>query len=175
LSVRGSGASLTTLIKRVFPRADPVAVVAHLVKLGAIRKEGSRYRPTGRYVSFAEDRQEGLDWLMTVLQAASSTVAHNITCLPKDRLFARSALNPNFPVSALGDFHSQLQTDGDQFLRDRDAAMHRQEVRGGDETATQLGLVVFAFEKPLITGNLAPNLKGSSEDAPSMPRPGRRK
>jgi hypothetical protein len=173
--MRGSGVSLGTLVKRVFPRANPAAVVTRLLKLGAVRKEGTRLVPTGRYVSFAEERKEGLDWLLTVLQALSSTVAHNITCLPKDRLFARSAFNPKFPASALPGFHLQLQTDGDQFLRDRDAAMHRQEVRRANEATTQLGIALFAFEKPLITGQPPRVSNHSSGHGRSRFQAGRRK
>ena len=82
LPLAGPGVSLRALVRRVFPRAEPDAVVANLAKLGAVSRSGTRYRPTGRYVSLSEQRDEGLEWLLTVLRAFISTTAHNITCLP---------------------------------------------------------------------------------------------
>src|SRR5437016_8142335 len=106
LPLAGPGVSLKALVRRVFPRAQPEAIVANLAKLGAVSRSGTRYRPTGRYVSLSEQREEGLEWLLTVLRAAISTTAHNITCLPGERLLARSAVNPKFPTSALATPHT---------------------------------------------------------------------
>jgi len=54
------------------------------------------------------EQRESARWLLTVLRAVISTTAHNITCLPGERLLARSAVNPKFPTSALADIHAQL-------------------------------------------------------------------
>ena len=161
LPLAGPGVSLKALVRRVFPRAEPEAVVANLAKLGAVSRSGTRYRPTGRYVSLSEQREEGLEWLLTVLRAVISTTAHNITCLPGERLLARSAVNPKFPTSALVDIHAQLLKGGAVFLRDVDAMMHREEQRSSREATTQLGVVLFAFEDPLTTGSSRKDPHGS--------------
>jgi hypothetical protein len=151
LPLAGPGVSLTALVRRVFPRAEPEMVLASLAKLGAVSRSGTRYRPTGRYISLSEQREEGTEWLLMVLRAFISTTAHNMTCLPGERLLARSALNPKFPTSALADIHAQLLKGGAVFLRDVDAMMHREEQRSSREPTTQLGVVLFAFEDPLTT------------------------
>jgi hypothetical protein len=109
----------------------------------------------------SEQREEGLEWLLTVLRAFISTTAHNITCLPGERLLARSAVNPKFPTSALADIHAQLLKGGAVFLRDVDAMMHREEQRSSREPTTQLGVVLFAFEDPLTTGSSHKDPHGS--------------
>jgi hypothetical protein len=55
----------------------------------------------------------------------------------------------------LSGFHARLSKHSTAFLKAVDADMQRKEVRRSGEPTTQLGVVVFAFEDPLMTGETA--------------------
>jgi len=145
--------SLTELVSRFLPGADPAAVLATLVKLGAVRQEGRRYRPVGRFVSQGRHREQAIFFLGTVLRGILRTIEHNLSCEPRHRLLDRTAINPRFPVRDLPAFHIRLRKDSTELLRYADSAMHSKERRGRREPTTRLGVTVIAFEDPLVTGH----------------------
>jgi len=152
LPLSGASRSLKRLIAQVLPHATPEAVVASLEDLGAVREEGGRYRPTGRYVSFADQREDTIFWLLTALQGVLQTIEHNAAAEPADRMVGRAAINPRFPVRALPLFHAGLRNHVGEFLKNVDGEMQRKEVLSAGEPTTELGVVVLAFENPQVTG-----------------------
>jgi len=169
LPYSGSRHSLSTLIARVLPEADPLTVLRHLKELGALRAHGRLYRPTDDFVSFGHRRELLIPWLLNVLGGLLRTVEHNATCRPKDRIPDRIALNPRFPVEALPKFYARLRKRGTDFLRDADLDMQRRE-RGGVRTPRiRLGVTVFAFEDPLVSGRVNQKTK-TGVRAPRMAR-----
>jgi len=147
--------SITALVSRFLPRADPAAVLATLLKLGVVRQEGRRYRPVGRFISFGREREETIFFLFNVLRGILRTIEHNASCELKDRLPDRSAFNPRFPVRDLPAFYVRLRRYSTEFLRHADSAMYSKERRGRREPTTHLGVSVIAFEDPLVTGHTA--------------------
>ena len=166
--------SITELVRRLEPRADPAAVLATLRKLRAVRREGHRYRPVGRYVSLSHSRKEMISFLVSALRGIVHTIEHNATSERKDRLLDRAAINPRFPVRDLPAFYVRLGKHSSDLLRKADSAMHSKERRGTREPTIRLGVMVVAFEDPLVTGrtaSLASRRRGTSRPA----RRGRRR
>jgi len=144
--------SLKALIARVLPHADPKSVLASLVKLGAVRGSSGRYRPAGYFVSFGQERREAIFWLVTALRGVLHTIDHNVGAPPEFRILARAAINPRYPSRGLPEFHERLRTYAGEFLKNVDGEMQRNEASTSLEPTTELGVVVFAFEDPLMTG-----------------------
>jgi len=151
LPFSGSHHSLSALIARVLPEADPVSVLKDLRELGAVRVRGRLYRPTDEYIFFRR-RDHLIPWLLTLLSGTLRTIEHNATCHPKDRIPDRIAHNPRFPVDQLPKFYAHLRKRCTGFLRERDRDMQRQEMRGGKSPRTRLAVTVLAFEGPLASG-----------------------
>ena len=152
LAFAGPTPSLNGLIAQVLPEANPEAILASLKDLGAVREERGLYRPTARYVSFAEQREDTIFWLLTALRGVLHAIEYNAAADPVDRILARAAINPRFPVRALPVFHAGLRNHAGEFLKHVDADMQLREVPGSDEGTTELGVVVLAFENPQVTG-----------------------
>ena len=147
--------SITQLVRRLEPQADPAAVLATLRKLRAVRRVGHRYRPAGRFVSHGHTRKEAIFFLVNVLRGILRTIEHNASSDPKDRLLDRAAINPRFPVRELPVFYGRLRRHTAELLRHADSAMHSKERRRTREATTRLGVMVVAFEDPLVTGRAA--------------------
>jgi len=152
LPLRGQGPSLAELIARVLPRAPAAEVVNALLALRAIRRQGTRYRPTNRYLAFNHQRASALAHGLTALLGMLRTVEHNVSKPASQRLLERAAINPNFPVDALPLFHQRLKRLAADFLWSVDGDMHRKERRSRSSRTTRVGVGVFAFEDPLFTG-----------------------
>ena len=147
LALRSTGPSLSSLIARVLPHEDPVAVTRALVRMQGIRRRGTRYLPTGRLVAFRKDTvfMHSLSVLMRMLR----TIERNVGGSWESALLERNATHPNFPVAALPGFHRGLKRQASDFLWGLDGDMRRREkrVRGGKRT--RLGVEIFAFEEPV--------------------------
>ncbi len=143
--------SLSSLIARVLPEADPLAVLKDLKELGAVRVRGRLYRPTDDVITFRR-REHLIPWLLTILAGSLRTIEHNATCHPRDRIPDRIAHNPRFPVDQLPKFYARLRKRSTDFLRERDREMQRQEMRGGRSPRTRLAVTVLAFEGPVGSG-----------------------
>ena len=150
---RARGPSLTALISRVLPMAAPAAVIQSLLALKAVRREGVHYRPTDRYLAFNHQRASALAHGLTTLLGMLRTVEHNVASGSSTRVLERAAMNPRFPVSALPLFHSRLKRFASEFLWSIDGDMRRHEQRNPSGRTTRLGVGVFAFENPLVTGD----------------------
>ena len=98
LPMRGAGGSLETLVFRVDPTLDVREVLRYLLRGGALRRVGTRYRPKGRVLSVrgagGSDNVHTLRGLLGMLR----TTEHNVQ--PKRRVagwYEVFAHNPVFP------------------------------------------------------------------------------
>ena len=152
LPLKGPGPSLTSLIERVLPHCDPDAVITALRKVKGLRRRGRRYRPTGRQLALQHQRVIG--WLhgLTLLLGLLRTVEHNIAHPEGATLLERAAINPQFPVRYLPEMHQRFKDRAAAFLWQSDGEMRNREGSSESGDTVRLGIGVFAFEDPLITG-----------------------
>ena len=147
LSLRGRGASLCALIKRVLPGENPNVVLRSLIKFKSIRRRGKLYVPRARHFTYptASGRVHGLTALLGMLRTVERNVAGGRKSTP---ILERTALNPRFPVSELPAFHRRLRAAAAEILWSLDGDMRRREAahRGGPRV--RLGVGIFAFEGP---------------------------
>ena len=148
LSLRGRAPSLSALIERVLPGEEPRAVAQCLARMQGIRRRGSRYVPSGRHLSYRRDvgRAYSLNALLRMLR----TVERNLAGARRAAILERSAIHPNFPVSALPAFHRYLKSRGLKFLWSIDTDMRRRETEQTGGPRTRLGVELFAFEEPRV-------------------------
>ena len=148
LPLRGRGVSLCTLIERVLPREDPMAVALSLTRLRGVRRRQGLYVPSGRYFIYPPDsgRVHGLTALLGMLR----TVERNVMGPKGSAILQRAALNPSFPVSALPGFHRRLKALAAETLWNVDGDMRRHEAEDPNGARVRLGVGVFAFEEPLV-------------------------
>jgi hypothetical protein len=154
LPLRGDP-SITQLVTRHMPQADPAAVLATLRRLGALSKEGRRFRPVSRHVLMGRQREEKISLLVYVLGGMLRTIEHNASCGPHERLPDRIAINPRFPVRHLPAYYVRLRKHSTELLRHADASMYSKARRVRREPTTQLGVIIMALEDPLVTGEAA--------------------
>jgi Family of unknown function (DUF6502) len=153
LRLRGHGRNLATLVARVLPGRDVGAVIDSLMRLRGIRRRGPMYVPTNRQLILNNQgesaRVHGLMALLGILR----TLEHNVSPgNSRGKILERTAVNPRFPVRALPEFHRRLERLAADFLWSADGNMRRREARSTSEPAIRLGVGVFAFEDPLVTG-----------------------
>jgi hypothetical protein len=156
LPFKSGNRSLASLIKRVLPNEDPIAVVDSLIQFHGIRRAGNRFLPTDRQLRFTEQnaRLYGLQALRGMLR----TIEYNVTrATPSSTIQERVAVNPYFPAHALEAFHRWLRAHAKEWLWKTHCYMGRRDSRGRAVPTTRLSVAVFAFEDPMITGSsLAP-------------------
>lgn len=152
LPLTGPGPSLTALIERVLPDGDPGVVIEALRQFKAIRRTGARYRPTGRQLAYQHQRVVG--WLhgLTALLGLLRTVEHNIAHPEGPTLLERAAMSPRFPVRYLPEMHQRFKDRAGSFLWQFDGEMRKLEPSSERGGVVRLGIGIFAFEDPLITG-----------------------
>lgn len=152
LPLTGSGPSLTSLIERVLPESDSETVIESLRQVKAIRRQGGRYRPTGRQLAYQHQRVVG--WLhgLTALLGLLRTVEHNIAHPEGPTLLERAAMTPRFPVRYLPEMHQRFKDRAATFLWQFDGEMRQRERPSDRANVVRLGIGIFAFEDPLITG-----------------------
>jgi hypothetical protein len=145
LSLDADGPSLSSLIARVYPSADPTEVVETLLRIKAIRRVRRRFVPSDRTVVYDDEavRVHALLALLTILRTIDHNIhhAHDIGA----RLLERTVINPRIPTSRLDELHQELHQLCKQFAADIDALLLRNEVRPGsdeDFTSVTLGLYV---------------------------------
>jgi hypothetical protein len=148
LPLRGRGPSLGALIESALPGEDARVVTRALMRVGGLRRRGSRYLPTRRHLRFRQHsgRVHSANALLRMLR----TVERNLSGAPASAIFERAAVNPRFPVIALAAFHRDLKARASLFLQDIDGNMGRHEARSTGGRRTRVGVEVFAFEEPLI-------------------------
>lgn len=154
LARRAQGPSLTALISRVLPSSAPSDVIDSLLALRAVRRRGTRFVPTDRYLAFNQQRASALAHGLTTLLGMLRTVEHNVSSGSGRTVLERASINPRFPVNALPAFHNRLKRVAAEFLWNIDGDMRRREGRNRSRLTTRLGVGVFAFEDPLIIGKV---------------------
>lgn len=162
LPLNGPGPSVTSLIERVLPHCDPQAVIEALRQVNGIRGRGGRYRPTSRQLAYQHQRV--IAWLhgLTMLLGLLRTVEHNIAHPDGQTLLERAATNPRFPVRYLPQMHQRFKDRATTFLWQTDGEMRKRERPSGPERTVRLGLGVFAFEDPPVTGRAGRTSKGTA-------------
>jgi len=152
LPLAGLGPSVTSLIERVLPGADTAAVIEALRQVKAIRRQGGRYRSTGRQLALQHQRVIG--WLhgLAALRGLLRTVEYNIAHPEGATLLEQAAINPRFPVRHLPKMHQRFKERAAPLLWQLDGDMRKHESSSGREDCVRLGVGIFAFEDPLITG-----------------------
>lgn len=177
LALKGPGPSVTSLIERVLPQADPQAVIASLRELKGMRREGGRYRPTDRQLAYQHQRVIG--WLhgLTLLLGLLRTVEHNITHPDGNTLLERAAINPRFPARYLPEMHQRFKDRATPFLWQVDGDMRKHERPIDAADAVRLGLGIFAFEEALTTSGAAraPRARASRSERPRHSRKARKR
>jgi len=147
LPLRGSGLSLSSLIKQVLPHEDIRSVIAALIGMRGIHHRGGRYFPTGRHIQYEQDtaRLNSLTFLLRILR----TVEHNVSRAKAAAILERNATHPAFPVAALPGFHRRVKGRAADFLWDIDTDLRRREKRFRGGRKTRVGVEIFAFEEPI--------------------------
>jgi hypothetical protein len=164
LAFSGAQASLSKLITRVLPGASARGVLDSLLEIGAIRRSGERYEPTGLTVNFDQNRAHWAYWNRKALHSVLQNMVHNLSCGAGDMFLARAAINPRFPVSELPGLHARMSRRALRFLNDVDAGMQRLEVSDWQEQTTETGVLVFAFE------NSTPSRVGETATGRQLPQ-----
>lgn len=170
LQLEGPEPSLKGLISRVLPGIDPAQAIQWLMELKGIRREGKRFLPTDKYLAF--NRSPAASWThgLTAVLGILSTVEHNISARTQSRLLERMAVNPEFPVRALPQFHRELKRQAGEIVWRFDSDMRREEARLKGGPITRLCIGLYAFEDPLVTG------RGRGGNRPQRTRrPGKRR
>lgn len=165
LPLEGPGPSLKELILRVLPDADPAQAVKSLIELRGVRRQGRRYLPTDKYLAL--NRRPLAVWAhgLTAVLGVLKTVEHNVSAPPGKRLLERVAVNPRFPVQELPRLHRSFKAEVPDILWKFDRKMGRKEVGRKSERFTRVGIGIYVFEDPQVTGvaraKRRPNTRGA--------------
>ena len=169
LPLKGFGPSLTSLIERVLPQADPQAVIEALRQVKAIRRQGKRYRPSGRQLALQHQRVIGRLHGLTLLLGLLRTVEHNIAHPDGKTLLERAAIHPRFPVRYLPEMHQRFKDRAATFLWQTDGEMRKRERPSEQAETVRLGVGIFAFEDPLTSGQTRRASTGAGSRPPRRP------
>lgn len=147
LALRGRGPSLSELIRRVLPSADPEVITRSLLVSKGISRTGQLYRPNGRIFLYPRNDRHlhGLNMLLSMLR----TVERNLSGEKHAVLFNRAAMNPSFPVVKLPLLHARMDVRGNEFLHILDDWMSREAKKTSGGKRIRLGVGLFAFEEPV--------------------------
>lgn len=147
LPLRGPGPSIEELVRLVDPGLNLMSVVKQLREASALKKVGKYHLPLDPIVSHRGSPQQPAHQLET-LDGLLHNLEHNSA--PKSlwpSWYDFTTDCPNFPVSALEAFRRYLVEQADDFLRDIDDYMRREEIaRAPGEPTTRLGVTVFQHQ-----------------------------
>lgn len=152
LTREGPAPSLSALVAGVFPSIDPNEAIQSLIELEGIRRRGKLFVPTDKYLAVNRLPVAVCAHGLTAVLGVLRTVEHNVSASPEMRLLQRIAINPRFPVRALPRFHLELKRQAAEILWRLDEAMRREETRQHEEPVVRLGIGLYAFEEPPVTG-----------------------
>jgi hypothetical protein len=148
LRLRSSGPSLTALIKRVYPDAQPAPVVRALVRARAVREQAGVYEPLAHRVLYLEKAYAHQHALLSVFELLR-TVTRN--CAGGRRgppLLHQTAINSWFPERYLPELHKRLKRQAAEVLWEFDRFMRRREsTRKKAEPVRRVGLGIYAIEE----------------------------
>ena len=152
LPLEGPGPSLKELILKVLPHEDPAQAVKSLIELQGVRRQGTRYLPTDKYLAL--NRRPRAVWAhgLTAVLGVLKTVEHNVSAPPGKRLLERVAVNPRFPIEELPRLHRSVKNEVPDFLWKFDRKMGRKEAHGKSQRFTRVGIGFYVFEDPQVTG-----------------------
>ena len=152
LPLEGPGPCLTELILKVLPDEDPARAVKSLIELEGVRRQGKRYVPTDKYLAL--NRRPRAVWAhgLTAVLGVLKTVEHNVSAPPGKRLLERVAVNPRFPVAELPRLHRSFKAEVPDILWKFDRKMGRKEAHGKSQRFTRVGIGIYVFEDPQVTG-----------------------
>ena len=147
LCLRGPEPSLSALVKRVYPGADPGPVVAALLRTRAVRKREGLFEPLARQVLFLERahaRQHALLSVFELLRTVTRNCARRRHAPP---LLLQTAINPWYPERCLPELHKRLKRYAAELLWELDRFMRRRETtRAKSEPVRRVGVGIFAIE-----------------------------
>jgi len=148
LRLRGSGPSLTALIKRVYPDAQPAPVVQALVRARAVREQAGVYEPLAHRMLYLEKTYARHHALLSVFELLR-TVTRN--CAGGRRgppLLHRTAINSWYPERNIPELHEYLKRHSAETLWALDRFMRRREsTRRKGEPVRRVGLGIYAIEE----------------------------
>jgi hypothetical protein len=152
LPLKGPGISLTDLILRVLPDQDPAQAIKSLIELQGIRRKGTWFVPTNKYLAL--NRRPLAVWVhaLTAVLGFLRTVEHNVKASPGKRLLERVAINPRFPIEGLPELHRSFKNEVPEMLWTLDAKMGRGAVPEKSKRFTRVGVGFYVFEDPQVTG-----------------------
>lgn len=171
LALRSSGVSFSSLAEEVLPGEDPTAVVEALLRLRGITRQDDGYLPTDRQLRFTGE--EAWVYTLRTLLGILRTVAYNVTCATEDStIHERTALHQRFPVAALPIFHEWFKQQAHAFLWSVHRRMRHLAKHWSSGPTTCLGVGIFGFEDPMVTGTSERSARRSAS-RPEDPDPGR--
>ena len=145
LRLRGRGASLTKLIRRVWPAGDVKQIAAFLVQSGSVRRTGVYYELESRFVPFRTDPATALTHTLRMVRKYTDTVAHNMACAaPEETWVERSASNRSIPLRATPLVHRYLRREVAALTSRVDQYLRRLQVRPGSEDTVEISVNAFA-------------------------------
>ena len=152
LSLRNDGPSLSRLIARVYPSAEPTDVVATLLRIGAIRSVRKRFVPAARSVVLEDEavRIHALIALLAILRTIDFNIQHVRDGV--SRLLETTVISPRFPKHRLAELHRELHERGAQFATEIDAQLLRGELSlGSTEEHTRVIVGLYVSDDTLST------------------------
>jgi hypothetical protein len=149
LPFEGPSRSVAALVRSVDRRFDPREVLTYLTRCGAVRREGRRYVPRGRYLDIRGAGGPDYFHTLRVLTNLLATLEHNLQVKPPARgWFVYVAENRQFPVRARPALDKYVARLGKDMVYRVDAYMHRREVtqRPGEATM-RVGVGMHLWEE----------------------------
>jgi hypothetical protein len=172
LRLRGSGPSLSKLIRRVWPTGDVAQIAEFLIQSGSVRRDGLYYELESRFIPFRADTATALSHTLKTVRSYVDTVAHNMACAsPEDTWVERSAINRYIPSRAAPLIRRYLRRQVAALTARVDQYLRRLEVEPGSEDTVQIGVNAFAHS----TQSSRPEPPASLRTSAAFPRKARRR
>ena len=152
LSLQGDGPSITTLVRRFAPGLPPVAMVKELKAAGAIAElPGGTWRPLLRHYIPRNISEEQIRLWSSTVQDLATAIGYNLTRdSGKPSLFERRAVNLHIDASAMPEFQTFLEQEGQQFLERVDDWLSAHEVKADSDRETlRLGAGIYQIQDDL--------------------------
>jgi hypothetical protein len=172
IRLRGSGPSLSKLIRRVWPTGDIDEIAAFLVQSGSVRRVGPYFELENRFIPFRADSAAALSHTVKTVRSYVDTVAYNMACTtPQDTWVERSATNRHIPSRATPTVRRFLRRQVAMLTSRVDAYLRRWEVEPGSEPTVEIGVNAFAHS----THGIEPGPTSSPDPSTALNRRPRRR
>ena len=175
LRLKGSGPSLTKLIRRVTPNGDVNQIAAFLVESGAVQKVGEYFELKSRFIPFRTDAATALFHTVDSVRGLVDTIAHNMACGDADNTWAeRTATNRYIPERAAPLVHRYLRRRVEALMSRVDSYLRRWEVEPGTEPTVEIALSASAHEnRGAISRGVTAGASKPAVKSRRLRRPGR--